>query len=294
MTKPTLFISHATSDAEYANAVKQEIENVFADQVEVFCTSSPDGISGGTDWLETIENKLKKAQAIIVVVTPMSRERHWLWFEIGASWQKSREGTCRIYPLCAPEIEVAGLPEPLRRLQALSMGKDGDLKSLFNELILQFGCGLLRNANTTKLMDSLPKYENVELVKPDITDTNIACGEEIHSFYINSVEFLQTVTVTWDFLFKFIGSILLIPGDMETLELHFHRELTLTLSDEMLKSIKRDRGQGIDISEATIRQMLMQFISLGWLKTAEAGNYALTPYGQSYLMKIGPIKSKNP
>ena len=31
--KPTLFISHATSDAEFANAVKQEIEKVFANGV---------------------------------------------------------------------------------------------------------------------------------------------------------------------------------------------------------------------------------------------------------------------
>ena len=38
--KPTLFISHATSDAEFANAVQQEIEKVFANGINVFCTSS--------------------------------------------------------------------------------------------------------------------------------------------------------------------------------------------------------------------------------------------------------------
>ncbi|MGI9069202.1 MAG: hypothetical protein ACR2HX_22715 [Pyrinomonadaceae bacterium] len=43
ITKPKLFISHATSDGEFANAVKQEIEKVFANGVDVFCR-----LEGGT------------------------------------------------------------------------------------------------------------------------------------------------------------------------------------------------------------------------------------------------------
>lgn len=61
ITKPNLFISHATSDGEFANAVKQEIEKVFANGVNVFCTSSPGTIPAGTDWLTDIEQKLESA-----------------------------------------------------------------------------------------------------------------------------------------------------------------------------------------------------------------------------------------
>ncbi|NIA08376.1 MAG: hypothetical protein GWP10_01030, partial [Nitrospiraceae bacterium] len=49
--KPRLFISHASSDGDFANAVKQEVEKVFAKGIDVFCTSSPGAISAGTDWL---------------------------------------------------------------------------------------------------------------------------------------------------------------------------------------------------------------------------------------------------
>lgn len=76
--KPTLFISHAVSDAEFANAVKQEIEKVFANGVNVFCTSSPGTIPVGRDWLSDIEEKLSVAQAIIAIITPVSIERPWL------------------------------------------------------------------------------------------------------------------------------------------------------------------------------------------------------------------------
>ncbi|MGH2510391.1 MAG: toll/interleukin-1 receptor domain-containing protein, partial [Ktedonobacteraceae bacterium] len=111
--KPTLFISHATSDGEFATAVKQEIEKVFANGVSVFCTSSPGAIPVGADWLSDIEGKLDNAQAVIAIVTPVSIERPWIWFEIGATWGKGRAGDCRIYPLCAPEIDLAALPSPL-------------------------------------------------------------------------------------------------------------------------------------------------------------------------------------
>jgi len=94
--KPTLFISHATSDGEFANAVKQEVEKVFANGINVFCTSSPGAISVGIDWLSDIEQKLGVAQAVIVIITPVSIERPWLWFEIGATWSKGRSGDCKI------------------------------------------------------------------------------------------------------------------------------------------------------------------------------------------------------
>ena len=127
IAKPNLFISHAASDGEFANAVKQEVEKVFAHGVNVFCTSSPGALVVGTHWLTDIENKLESAQAVIAIVTPVSIESTWLWFEIGATWGKGRSGDCRIYPLCAPEINLSELPSPLDRLQALSMGKAQDL-----------------------------------------------------------------------------------------------------------------------------------------------------------------------
>ena len=75
INKPNLFISHATSDGEFANVLKAEIEKVFADGVNVFCTSSSGAIGASSDWLQTIENRLTVAQAVVVIVTPLSIER---------------------------------------------------------------------------------------------------------------------------------------------------------------------------------------------------------------------------
>lgn len=168
--KPTLFISHASSDGEFANAVKQEIEKVFANGVNAFCTSSPGTIPVGFDWLSDIEQKLAVTQAVIAIVTPVSIERPWLWFEIGATWSKGRSGDCRIYPLCAPEIELSQLPSPLDRLQALSMGKAADLKLLFEALISQFGFGKISSFKASNISSRIPKYKDVKIVEADLTE----------------------------------------------------------------------------------------------------------------------------
>jgi hypothetical protein len=175
--KPKLFISHASSDGDFANAVKQEIEKVFANGIEVFCTSSPGAIGVGVDWLSEIEKRLEGTQAVIVIVTPISIERPWLWFEIGATWNKGRAGGCRIYPLCAPEIDFGNLPSPLDRLQALSMGRVQDLKILFEALIGQFGFGKIESFRATNISKRIPKYKDVEIKQIDLNERALYSGK---------------------------------------------------------------------------------------------------------------------
>lgn len=175
--KPTLFISHATSDGEFAEAVRQEIDKVFANGINVFSTSSPGAILAGNDWLSEIENRLNSAKAIIAIITPVSIERPWLWFEIGATWLNGRKGDCRIYPLCAQEINLSDLPEPLSRLQALSLGKATDLKMLFEGLIKQFGFGNITSFRASNITKRIPKYKNVKVKDVDLGDRAFYSGK---------------------------------------------------------------------------------------------------------------------
>lgn len=174
--KPTVFISHAASDGEFAHAVKQEIEKVFAQGAHVFCTSSPGTIRAGDDWLATIERKLESTHAVIVIVTPVSIERPWLWFEIGATWARERSGHCKIYPLCAPEIALSELPDPLGRLQALSMGKAADLRLLFLGLIEQFHFGSIQAFRASNITKRIPKYKDVRIAEVDLNEKHLYSG----------------------------------------------------------------------------------------------------------------------
>ncbi len=175
--KPVVFISHASTDGVFANAVKHEIEKVFADGVAVFSTSSSGAIAAGSDWLAEIESRLERAQAVITIVTPVSIERPWLWFEVGATWSKGRQQKLKIFPLCAPEVNPAQLPSPLDRLQALSMGKAADLKLLFQALIDQFGFGRIGTFRATNITSRIPKYKTVKVNEVDLNDYALYSGK---------------------------------------------------------------------------------------------------------------------
>ena len=175
--KPSVFVSHASTDGEFANAVKQEVEKVFANGVSVFSTSSPGAIGVGHDWLNEIERRLESAQAVIAIVTPVSIERPWLWFEVGATWSRGRQNQLRIYPLCAPEVDLGRLPSPLDRLQALSMGKASDLKLLFQGLISQFGFGSISSFRATNITSRIPKYNAVKIKDIDLNDYTLYSGK---------------------------------------------------------------------------------------------------------------------
>jgi hypothetical protein len=241
--KPKLFISHSTTDSEFANAVKQEIDKAFANGVDVFSTSSPGTIPVGADWLKDIETKLNTTEAIIIIVTPVSIESPWVWFELGATWLKGREGHCKIYPLCAPEIELGNLPSPLDRLQALSMGKATDLKLLFEALIQQFGFGKISSFKAANIIKRIPKYKDVKIKEVDLAEKRFYSGK--YSGYSDEE------------LMEIIDTALFLPDD------HNHKEYpSLYLGrEDLIRNGKllhyRQLDRQLDLPPGTAKRLLI-------------------------------------
>lgn len=134
-----MFISHATADSLSAAVVKESLQLVLSDRVELFSSSSPDAIRAGADWFREIENRLASADALVVVVTATSLERLWLWFEIGVVWLKWLQSKCRIYPICADDVEDIEIPSPLLKLQVRRITDDAAWQRFLKEIALQFG-----------------------------------------------------------------------------------------------------------------------------------------------------------
>jgi hypothetical protein len=176
MEKPVVFVSHATTDRPIAEILKTEIEKVFANGVQVFASSVPGVMKPGVDWLDEIRGNLEKATAVIVLITPVSINRPWIWFEVGAYWSRLQKGSGRIYPLCAPEIDISDLPEPLNRLQALSLGKADHVKIFFQELCDKFNFGNLKGFKGSVITKRLPKYSALKIDRSDLRAGTIYSG----------------------------------------------------------------------------------------------------------------------
>lgn len=174
--KPVIFISHASTDNPIVDILKAQIEQTFANGVAVFASSVPGVIKPGRVWLEEIKTNLEVARAVMVIVTPVSINRPWIWFEVGASWSKMEAGSKRIYPVCVPEIDFNDLPAPLNSLQALSLGKAKDVKLLFQELHDEFGFGDLKGFKASTITSRLPKYSEIKLNRNDLSSGTIYSG----------------------------------------------------------------------------------------------------------------------
>ena len=181
INKPSVFISHAAEDAVLAEIVKNQIDNVFETKINVFVSSIPGTISPGSDWFNKIVRNLTENNAFVVLVTPYSENRPFVWFEIGFSWFRRLNKNCEIYAICAPPINPGNLSEPLCRLQAISLGEEKQIKAFFTELIKQFSLGNLDALEFAKIRDSLPTYPS------QITQTeNIDISDEAKELLIEA------------------------------------------------------------------------------------------------------------
>jgi hypothetical protein len=82
----------------------------------------------------------------------------------------------RIYPLCVAEINLGELPEPLGRLQALSLGKAEHIKLFFSTLVEQFGFGSMKGFKATTIKSRLPKYGDLKVAEVDVASGTLYSG----------------------------------------------------------------------------------------------------------------------
>ncbi len=166
--KPTVFLSHAATDDPIVRVLHDEIIRIFANGVIVFASSVPGKVAPGADWLCNVNDQLRAASAVLVLITPVSLNRPWIWFEVGASWSKMEDGRGRIIPVCVPEIDKGTLPEPLSRLQAMSLGKAAETREIFQTLVDLFGFGNLKGFRHATIKTKLPRYADLTVAESDL------------------------------------------------------------------------------------------------------------------------------
>ncbi len=130
MTKPTIFISHITEEAEIANRLKEFVERKFLRTVDVFASSHEQSIRLGDEWFKAIKDSISKCELMIVVCSEISVARPWINFESGAGWVRG----IPVIPLCHSGLAPGRLPVPLSSLQAGMLNEQSDLQKLFGRI----------------------------------------------------------------------------------------------------------------------------------------------------------------
>ena len=87
-SKPLVFISHDTRDAELAEAFSKLLSSVSAGVLKSFRSSDKKGNQGiayGVEWYPEIMKKLSDASDVVALLTKHSVDRPWILYEAGVA-----------------------------------------------------------------------------------------------------------------------------------------------------------------------------------------------------------------
>ena len=101
MLKFKVFVSHGTADSWVARQMGRRIrEDCGADTF-----LDVDDIASGDNFKERILAELYQAQELVVLFTPWSVTRSWVWIELGAAWMHGKRVVGVLYGLSITQFE---------------------------------------------------------------------------------------------------------------------------------------------------------------------------------------------
>jgi hypothetical protein len=113
-----VFISHGSHDSWIARQMARCIAECG---VETFLDVYD--IQTGDDWQDRLFAEIDATDELVVLVTPFSRDRVWLWVEIGAAMKVNKPVRPILYGLSMRDLVKSGNAGPLPGLHARSLNE---------------------------------------------------------------------------------------------------------------------------------------------------------------------------
>ncbi len=133
MDKPTIFFSHSSKDKELILPIKNKLDNITSNVMDIFMSSDGQSIPFGHNWVHKIEEGLKKAQIMFVFVTPTSINSSWIYFEAGFAYSKGIE----VIPV-GLGVNIGQLKPPLNLLQGFDINSYESLNNFVSIINKKF------------------------------------------------------------------------------------------------------------------------------------------------------------
>lgn len=154
MEKPTIFFSHSSKDKDLILPIKNKIENITANVIDIFMSSDGQSIPFGHNWVHKIEEGLNKAKIMFVFVTPTSINSSWIYFEAGFAYSKNIE----VIPV-GLGVNIGTLNPPLNLLQGFDINSSDSLNNFISIINKKFNLSFQENFDN----NDYNKIENILL-----------------------------------------------------------------------------------------------------------------------------------
>lgn len=126
-TRPQVFISHSSRDAWVAKQIAFHIQQCgalsFLDQSD---------LSHGDNFEEEILKEANLSSELLVLLTPWSKARSYIWMEMGIFWGSRKRIVGVLHGLTSQEIVgEEGIPALLKKIHLLELN---EIDSYFDQL----------------------------------------------------------------------------------------------------------------------------------------------------------------
>jgi TIR domain len=136
MPKLEVFLSHRTTEARFADLIKERLEEDFFGIINLFYSNDITSVPVGTDWDEGLLEGLRRATVMLALCSKHSVKLPWINFEVGGAATRGVE----IIPLCHSGIEPDQLPASMTRKQAVTLTSPKSLERWYVRLSALIGC----------------------------------------------------------------------------------------------------------------------------------------------------------
>lgn len=132
------FISHYSGDKYIAEIFSAALRRITLEQISPWFSSDSsvtEGLRPGDIWFTQILSKIIDSKAVVILLTPNSINRPWLYFESGIA--QALEG-CDVIPICIG-IKRDNLLPPLGLYQSYQLSDYRSSVEFFSKLLSLFG-----------------------------------------------------------------------------------------------------------------------------------------------------------
>ena len=233
MIKPTIFISHITSEKEIAKLFQEKIQEDFLEMFNVFVSSDHNSINPGSNWLNRLSDALQSAQVQLIICSRESVQKPWINFEAGAAWVKE----IPVIPICHTNLRPSKLPLPLNLLQGIVSTNIDDLQKMYGVLAQQLNCQI-PNSSFEAFAKNIEEFEKhygvIYFFKQQVHTLIELCPQLRKLFLPNATQSTLNIEV---------NDILLDKMKPSLKKLHDEGYITYNIGG--LTSINPTKGQGV-------------------------------------------------
>jgi hypothetical protein len=153
-----LFISYSVLEEALAKYLKQWIEHNVSG-CRAFCAGVPDDLPPARDWLKEIVTQARSSDLCLVLLSPDSLDKQWLYFEAGLTL--GAKDINMVGPVLYGGLTTNEIPGPLRHRQALIIQDQGSFEA-FVKSTLRAGqvVDAYKDFTTQVLHNSLPRIQS--------------------------------------------------------------------------------------------------------------------------------------